>query len=265
MQPAQFSHGPSVARAMTFICPPQFSLPKPPVSGSCSRGLDYILFDSTTSHSVTYELGQCAALISDDGLNFTWDPGERLHYSGKDNEAGGIRNPYVIRLPSGKYRMYYAGLPGTGSNSAAKVLSAFSWDGLDWTRENGVRWDPINLCPAATTSGVNPKVFLDHNGTYHIFNAAAACDDVNHSNEAIGIFEGTSPDGMSFTFSRTAVVQGYYIKSQYHENPGDPFVNPEDPMLILTPAGFRMYFNCPKSGTSNSDARYHSVVNSTLY
>jgi hypothetical protein len=202
--------------------------------------------------------------ISDDGLNFTWEPGERLHYSGVGNEAGGIRSGCVVRLPSGKYRMYYAGLTGTGSR-AAKMLSAVSWDGLVWTREGGVRWDPVNLCPAATNSGVNPKVFLDHSGTYHMFNAAAACDDTNHSNEAIGIFEGTSQDGMTFSFPKTAVVQGYYIKSQYHENPEDPFVNPEDPMIVLTPAGFRMYFACPKSGTSTSDVRYHSVVNPTLH
>jgi len=201
--------------------------------------------------------------ISDNGLDFVWEPGERLHYSGTGDEAGGIRNPCVILLANGTYRMYYAGLLGTGPK-AAKVLSAASTDGLTWNRESGVRWDPANLCPAATNSGVNPKVFLDHTGIYHMFNAAAACDDMNHTNEAIGIFEGTSQDGLSFNFSRTAVVQGYYIKSQYHGNPEDPFVNPEDPMIILTPAGFRMYFNCPQSGAATSDARYHSIVNPNL-
>jgi hypothetical protein len=200
--------------------------------------------------------------ISDDGLNFTWEPGERLRYSGAGNEVGGIRNPCVVRLPSGKYRMYYVGLP-TQTTMSSKVLSASSWDGLTWTRENGVRLDPATLCPPATR--INPKMYLDESGVYHMFTSAAACDDMNHSKEAIGIFEGTSQDGVSFSFSRTAVVQGYYIKSQYHENPEDPFVNPEDPMLVLTPAGFRMYFNCPKSGTSASDARYHSVVNPTLH
>lgn len=201
--------------------------------------------------------------ISDNGLDFVWEPGERLRYSGTGDEAGGIRNPSVILLANGTYRMYYAGLPGTGAR-AAKVLSAVSTDGLTWSRESGVRWDPINLCPAATNSGVNPKVFLDHTGTCHMFNAAAACDDANHKNEAIGIFEATSQDGLTFSISNTAVVQGYYIKSLYHGNPTDPFENPEDPMTVLTPAGLRMYFNCGNTSASPPDARYYSIVNPTL-
>jgi hypothetical protein len=193
--------------------------------------------------------------ISSDGLNFTWEAGERLHYSGTGDEASGIRGGNVVELPDGTYRMYY------GANN--KVLSAVSTDGLAFTRESGVRFDPLTTCPAG--SRVNAKPYIDLAGTYHMFSALAVCDDMSHTNEKIGIFEGTSADGLTFTFSKTAIVQGYYIKSSYHGNPTDPFELPEDPMLVWTPAGLRMYFACGNSSASPPDARYYSVYNPSIH
>jgi len=195
--------------------------------------------------------------ISYDGLNFTWESGERLHYSGTGDETGGIRDQSVVLLANGTYRMYYV--------ANAKVLSAVSTDGLAFTRESGVRFDPKTTCPPG--SRVNPKLYLDLGGTYHMFSSLAVCDDMSHNNEKIGIFEGTSTDGLTFTFSRTAVVQGFYIKSQYHGNPGDPFVNAEDPMFVWTPAGLRMYFSVgdPAASPPSSGARYYSVYNPSIH
>jgi hypothetical protein len=152
--------------------------------------------------------------------------------------------------------MYYAGLTGT-SGRAAKLLSAVSADGLTWTREPGVRRDMTTLCPPSQ-GAPNPKACLDQNGVYHVFTAATACDDLNHTSEVIGIFEGTSTDGIAFNFSKVPIVHGYYIKSTYKGSPADPFENPEDPMLVLTPAGLRMYFACGNTAVA-LDARYYSV------
>jgi hypothetical protein len=211
----------------------------------------------------TYGAPAFISAISTDGLHFNWEPGERLRYLGSGDETSGIRGTNVLLLPDGTYRMYYVGGPVLGSRTG-KVLSAVSVDGLTWIRENGVRHDPKTLCPPSE-GAPNPKMFLDQSGVYHMFTAAAACDDMNHTNEAIGIFEGTSPDGLTFTFSKTAVVQGYYIKSLYHGNSTDPFENPEDPMVIPTPAGFRMYFNCGNSSATPPDARYQSVITGTIH
>jgi hypothetical protein len=200
--------------------------------------------------------------ISTDGLSFTWENGTRLTYTGTGNEAGGIRAPSVVLLPNGTWRMYYAGLL-SGASRAGVLLSATSQDGLTWTREAGVRLDMTTLCPASS-GNPNPKAFLDHSGTFHVFTAAVACDDMNHTNEALGIFEGTSTDGLNFNFSRVPVVQGYYIKSLYHGNPTDPFENVEDPMLVVTPAGLRMYFACGNTSTP-TDVWYYSVTNATLF
>jgi hypothetical protein len=194
--------------------------------------------------------------ISDDGLNFAWESGERLHYSGTGDEASGIRNQNVVLLPNGTFRMYYA--------AGGKVLSAVSPDGLSFSRESGVRYVPSSLCPAVTSGRVNPKVYLDLNGTFHLFTSSSACDDALFTNEKIGIFEGTSTDGLTFAFTKTAVVQGYYVKSLYHGNPSDPFVNAEDPMLVWTPAGLRMYFSCG-GPANNPPARYYSLFNPSIH
>jgi hypothetical protein len=142
----------------------------------------------------------------------------RLTYTGTGNEAAGIRGGSVVRLSN----------------------------------------EPLTLCPAPGHGGVNAKVFLDHNGVYHMFVAGAACDDVDHGNEAIGIFVGTSSDGLSFTFTKT---------SQYHDNPTDPFELAEDPMLSVGPAGLRMYFSLGVSGSgiARPEMRYYSIASASIY
>jgi hypothetical protein len=194
--------------------------------------------------------------ISSDGLTFTWEGGNRLTYTGTGNEVGGIRGSSALRLPDGGWRMYYLGLTGSGRD--CKVLSAVSPDGLTWTREAGVRFEPTMLCPATRSSG-SLAVFLDDSGVYHWFISGAACDDADHRNEKIGIFHGTSTDGLSFTVSKDPVVQGYYIGSQYHGNPGDPFIAAEDAMLVLSPEGLRMYFAVGIVG--DPGVRYYSIQN----
>lgn len=203
--------------------------------------------------------------VSTDGLNFAWEPGERLLYTGTGDETGGIGNPSVVLLPNGTYRLYYAGAASTSqTNPGGGILSAVSADGLNFTRESGLRYQTTTLCPASTMGWGNPKVYLDQAGTYHLFTAGTSCTDMDYTNAKTGIFEGTSTDGLTFSYSKTAVVEGYYIKSQYHGNAGDPFVNAEDAMLVGTPAGLRMYFACGGTG-DNPPVRYYSVYNPSIH
>ena len=58
-----------------------------------------------------------------------------------DNES--VLTPNVVRLSCGKFRMYYTGL-GTArpiANSLGYILSAISEDGLNWSKEEGIRID----------------------------------------------------------------------------------------------------------------------------
>ena len=95
-----------------------------------------------------------------------------------------------------------------------------------------------------------------------MFISAAACDDVNHTNETIGIFHGTSVDGLSFVFLNEPVVQGYYIRNQYGGAPTDPFILAEDAMLVRSPGGLRMYFAVGVVG--DPGVRYYRVFNRNI-
>jgi len=63
----------------------------------------------------------------------------------------GSVSPRVLRLPDGRYRMYYTqilprmGYPAGGNdydNATTRILSAVSTDGVSWTPEPGVRLTP---------------------------------------------------------------------------------------------------------------------------
>jgi len=77
-----------------------------------------------------------SALSTDGGWTFSADPGTRLTASGTGFETNGIGGGRVIRLNNGQYRMYY-----TGASDYARGLSALSTNGLDFTREGGIRLD----------------------------------------------------------------------------------------------------------------------------
>ena len=58
-----------------------------------------------------------------------------------DSES--ILTPNVVRWPSGGYRMYYTGLGPAHSdpNAVGYILSAYSADGLKWSKDEGIRID----------------------------------------------------------------------------------------------------------------------------
>ena len=202
--------------------------------------------------------------ISDDGLTFTREPGDRLTYTGTGNEKYGILGPNVIALADGTYRMYYRGFDGL--NNIAKILSAVSVDGLTWTRENGVRWDPRDLCPAVITTG-NPKPYVDSSGVTHLFVSGTACTSLLETDDRLGIYDATSTDGLVFRTSSTPIVEGYYATDSYKGSATDPRYFPEDPAVVLTPGGFLMfvYVNFSSTGASAEDIGYFTVSSSTFH
>jgi len=166
--------------------------------------------------------------VSDDGLNFTVDEGDRLTYNGSSYESSGIRGGKILQLDNGTYRMYYHGIDG---DSHWRVLSAVSENGLNWTREAGVRLDPSDLCDGVTRIG-NVAPLITSNGTFHLYVSALVCT----GDLANGIFDTTSADGLTFTAGSTPVINSYGSESEGTE------VTPEDPAAIITDGGIRMYF-----------------------
>ena len=82
---------------------------------------------------------KCA--ISEDGINFTEEPGVRLSGTAiPDDPEWQVHGATVIELDDGSYRMYYIGATGEGGPGHAihRIYSAISSDGLNFTRE-GIR------------------------------------------------------------------------------------------------------------------------------
>ena len=171
---------------------------------------------------------------SADGLTFVPEVGNRLTYSGTGYETNGIVNPKVLALPDGTLRMYYrvGGAPPV-------LLSARSSDGLNWTREEGTRFDWSAVCPPEL--GGNYWPFIDSSGVFHLITVAVKCTG-DYENPKPGIWDGTSGNGLAFTLTATKIVEGYYRRESYDGNPGDPAVIAQDPAAIQTPTGLRIYF-----------------------
>jgi hypothetical protein len=218
-----------------------------------------------TDRSITIGTDGARAVISaisDDGLNFTREPGDRLTYSGTGEETGGIYGSAVILLPDGTYRMYYQGREPL--YNVARILSAVSSDGLSWTRESGVRLDPRDLCPVSYAIG-GPLPYLDGNGVFHLFVSGNVCEGLGGLDLIFGIFDATSSDGLTFSVPKSPMVQGYYEGSNYKGNATDPYYTPGNPIIVPTTAGFAFYFYLfYSSGAIVNDLGFHMIFKSSF-
>ena len=197
--------------------------------------------------------------ISEDGLNFTVEEGDRLTYTRDGYESSGIRGAKILQPNNGSYRMYYHGID---ENSYWRVLSAVSSDGLNWIREKGVRLDPSDLCPPETGIG-NIAPFITSDGIYHLY-VTTKCDDENYLNSKGGIFDTRSADGLTFTIYNTPIIETYYLADSYTGNPGDPKAVPQDPAVVMTDDGLRIYFGVYSGPTVIAESAIYSIINQSI-
>jgi hypothetical protein len=191
-----------------------------------------------------------SALSTDGGWTFTADSGERLTYSGTGYETNGIGTGRVVLFPNGQYRMYYGGVSDYG-----RILSAVSTDGLNFTRENGVRLD--KLCPAESGApGVTP--FVDALGTIHTFLWGTRCTG-NYANAKAGLFDGTTADGLILNIAASPFVQGYS-----KDGTMNTWIGPQDHAVVQTPQGLRVYFILYGPTGLVPETALYSVINTSI-
>jgi len=196
--------------------------------------------------------------ISNDGLDFIIEEGDRLTYTENDYEASGIRGAKILQLSKGSYRMYYHGID---ESNHWRVLSAVSGDGLEWTREEGVRIDPSVLCPPATRIGnLAPLMTFE---CIHLYIATSICEE-NYVNGKCGIFDFTSLDGLTFTPSEESIIENYFKAESYTGDPSDPAVMPQDPAVIMTDNGLRMYFGVYDGPQVIEESAIYSLIHETI-
>jgi hypothetical protein len=150
--------------------------------------------------------------------------------------------------------MYYTGI----GSDPGRTLSAISANGLDFTREDGVRLDV--MCPPEAFPGhVTP--LIDALGSYHAFTRGVRCTG-NCVNSKSGLFDGSTTDGLTLTMATSPFLEGY-SKDATSTN----VVDPQDFCPVQTPQGLRVYFILCNSGSSNqiiAETAIYSVINTSI-
>ena len=145
-------------------------------------GPRYRLYASASPHSDiepyvgAYNDHHIISAISDDGLDFEMESGIRIAQESVV-ESFSVYAPEVLRLGTGGYRMYYAGWVSApevvaGSKFHGRIFSAFSQDGLAWTKDPGICLDNGGRWDAAKAS--EPCIIDLADGRFRLF--YEACD-----------------------------------------------------------------------------------------
>ncbi len=174
--------------------------------------------------------------ISSDGKTWAVESGFRLQGASDPNDREwDIRGPSIVRLPDGRYRMYYQSSPQPAQGEVPKfhVRSAVSSDGLSFTRE-GVR---IDIFPYTTETGLrlagHGTYFIANDGTYvGIFSGELSADPMGPSELVMA----TSMDGLTWSGFKK-------LYEDWH-----------DPIVLKTAAGYVIYatYLVEKQGTAVS-------------
>ncbi len=82
-------------------------------------------------------MGEIYSASSTDGFDFTVDSGKRVAKGGAtDPDKDSAANPVLIQLGENSFVLFYEGTSG----NTRVVLSATSTDGLDFTKQSGIRY-----------------------------------------------------------------------------------------------------------------------------
>jgi hypothetical protein len=127
--------------------------------------------------------GQVYSAVSNDGKNWTEEPGTRMEWA---------TFPSVIKLSDGKYRMYY--------QNQNVIKSAISSDGLNWTQESGIRIDATNSAGLVLNNMAAPTVIKADSGYIMVYRGdinQKYPEKVPNPNTELFLWA-TSQDGIAF-------------------------------------------------------------------
>lgn len=151
--------------------------------------------------------GGIASASSPDGIHFTADEGLRLV-----NELEGIScvvsHPWIIAVEGG-YRLYFQADGAcrfngdvSGDEPEFRILSAFSSDGLNFEREDGVRMDIGEA--TGLSQAAHGRVFQLADGTYRMLFSGNIIGKRGPSD----ILGATSMDGLTWTRDEQPIMEG---------------------------------------------------------
>src|SRR3989344_5775624 len=189
--------------------------------------------------------GQVYSSLSEDGIKWNNENGERID---------GATFPSVIKLPDGRYRMYF--------QNNGIIKSAISNDGLSWKEESGTRIDTSNNAGLKLDSVLAPTVI--NNGNKYIMVYAGAINEKYPekvpNNEMHLFLLATSTDGLTFE------EKGIALDSRNDEFKGwldgAEFTQWDDGSLYLYFWGYKgVYHITYKNGIFSKDAAFDYTTN----
>jgi len=176
--------------------------------------------------------------ISQDGINFVPEKGIRFRSQGPpDYDA--ISVPDIIKLPDGRFRMYYTGdmfapVSGREGNNVRTAIS--SDEGMTWQREEGVR---------LRFESMDPDVVILPDGRYRMYYTT---NPPGGSKDDQRVYSAISDNGLNFTFESEVLSSGE-VGLRYM-----------DPEVVEIPGGYRMYFSEATGGPGNERTIIKSAV-----
>lgn len=193
-------------------------------SGGVSMA-DVILLDNGNYHMYYDQMSSAGFVIkyaeSGDGVSWTVKGTVLLGSSDPSDREYSVKGPSVLKLPDGRYRMYYQSGPQNQPLEEPKfhVRSAISQDGVNFTSE-GVR---IEISSVDSSSPLklagHGTYFIASDGTYVGVFSGNFKDEMGPSELVMA----TSSDGLTFSNFRM-------LHEDWH-----------DPIVIKVSGGYKMY------------------------
>src|SRR3990172_2706897 len=163
--------------------------------------------------------------VSSDQLTWTKEGGIRVDVGGGACDSVQAYSSEIFDLPNGTFRMYY-----TGYNGGFCILSAWSADGLTWTKEPGVRvaaggpYDTDGPLSPHVVELVNGSLRMYYTGsdgsTFRIL-SAISIDGLSWSKEAgIRVDRGGAYDAAFVDSAETVLLPDGRVRMYYHGNDG---------------------------------------------
>jgi predicted GH43/DUF377 family glycosyl hydrolase len=138
------------------------------------------------SNGTTWSIGRATANSA--AGPFAKDAGAVLTPTAGTFDAAGVKDPVVVKLASGDYRMLYTGVDADGIERVGLATSA---NGSTWTKQ-GVVLNPSMTPFAADESGVEPAGMLLDGTTVHVWTSGIDRTGRTRANHATTPFPTTS-------------------------------------------------------------------------
>ncbi len=144
--------------------------------------------------------------ISNDGLNFTQEEGLRLALgTSNESDSASIIHPVILALADGSgYRLYYdADSKGDGSVDGWRgIRSAFSQDGLNFTKDEGFR---VAKTTNVKFANLVWSPFVEYDSDDQLYKLYFSVEGSNQNKQ--GAFIATSQDGLDFKVIQKPIIK----------------------------------------------------------